>query len=82
MGAQQSLNWAGQQGNLVAVGARGTYTIQSLAGGRHVLQGIGHDELPMVALGPLGFTFADLVTAQAHASGLDGELAEAQVGGE
>jgi hypothetical protein len=76
------LNWAGQAGNLIAVGACGVYTIQSLAGGRHVLQGIGHDELPMVALGPLGFTFGDLSVAQAHAASLDSELAEAHMGGE
>jgi hypothetical protein len=76
------LNWGGPSGNLVAVGARGIYTIQSLTAGRHVLQGIGHDELPMVALGPLGFTFGDLSVAMAHAASLDTERAEAQFGGE
>jgi hypothetical protein len=80
--AMIGLIWGGQPGNLVAVGARGIYTIQSLAGGRHVLQGVGHDELPMVALGPLGFTFGDLSVAQAHAASLDSELAEAHMGGE
>jgi hypothetical protein len=76
------LNWGGQPGNLVAVGARGTYTIQSTSFG-HVLQGTGHDELAMVALPSLGASYKTLDQAKDAAAALDSRSAvEAHIGGE
>lgn len=47
-----SLRWRGHSeilGALFAVGLRGTYVVQSV-GREWILQGVGHDGLPMLAL--------------------------------
>lgn len=60
-----NLIWRGQPGNVVAVGARGTYTVQTVGPPtRYVLQGVGHDELPMRALPAFGAQFLTLSQAQ------------------
>jgi hypothetical protein len=67
-----SLTWGGTQGNLVAVGTRATYTIQTVGPlTRYILQGIGHDELPLLDLPPFGAQFTDLWTAQRAAAEID-----------
>ncbi|MGC7194402.1 hypothetical protein RA997_22920 [Mycobacteroides abscessus subsp. abscessus] len=49
---------------------RGTYTVQSV-GREWILQGVGHDGLPMLALPAEGKAFAALDTAQLYALQLD-----------
>jgi hypothetical protein len=65
------LTWNGQPGNAIAVGAKGIYTIQSLSNGKHVLQGVGHDDMPMLALPFMGREFDTLDHAKGHAGALD-----------
>lgn len=66
-----TLNWSGAPGNVVAVGRCGIYTIQSFGPDMHVLQGIGHDDLPMPTLPSLGRGFTALPLAQEFAEHLD-----------
>jgi hypothetical protein len=72
-----SLNWSGQPGNLVAVGAKGIYTIQTVAysGAKYVLQGVGHDDLVMVQLPFMGREFGDLKEAMKHADWIENQAA-------
>lgn len=68
-----SLRWRGHSeiiGALVAVGLRGTYMVQSV-GREWILQGVGHDGLPMLALPAEGKSFAALHTAQLYAIELE-----------
>lgn len=77
------MKWTGHSeiiGALVAVGLRGTYTVQSV-GREWILQGVGHDGLPMLALPVEGKAFAGLDTAQLYAMELDRSHAEAQASG-
>ena len=67
-----SLTWNGRPGNLVAVGTRATYTIQTLGPlTRYILQGIGHDSLPLLDLPPFGAQFTELFEAQKAAAAID-----------
>lgn len=78
-----SLKWRSHAqilGALFAVGLRGTYTVQSF-GREWILQSVGHDGLPMLALPAEGKAFAALDTAQLYAIELDGTHAEAQASG-
>ncbi|OHU29131.1 hypothetical protein BKG78_23610 [Mycobacteroides chelonae] len=77
------MKWTGHTeivGALVVVGLRGTYTVQRV-GREWILQGVGHDGLPMLALPAEGKAFADLVSAQLYAIALDQQHAEAQASG-
>ncbi|SKV05751.1 Uncharacterised protein [Mycobacteroides abscessus subsp. bolletii] len=77
------MKWSGHSeilGALVAVGLRGTYMVQSV-GREWILQGVGHDGLPMLALPAEGKSFAALDTAQLYAIELDRTRAEAQASG-
>lgn len=68
-----SMKWTGHTeilGALVAVGLRGTYTVQSV-GREWILQGVGHDGISMLALPVEGKAFAALDTAQLYAMKLD-----------
>lgn len=77
------MTWKGAPGNVIAVGARGIYSIQSLTSGLHMLQGVGHDELPMPSLPSLGQGFISLDKAKTHAETLERTpLAETHAGGE
>lgn len=83
MHVKYSLAWNGHNeilGALVAVGLRGTYTVQSV-GREWILQGVGHDGLPMLTLPAEGKSFAALDTAQLYAIELDGTHAESQASG-
>lgn len=75
-----TLRWGGSSGNLVAVGVRGIYTIQTVRG-QYVLQGVGHDELPMAALPALGHWFGVLEFAKRHAEKIEQAPADAEVSG-
>lgn len=67
-----TLVWKGSPADLQAVGIRGVYRIQTIGPlTRYVLQGIGHDELPLLDLPPFGAQFTDLWTAQRAASDID-----------
>lgn len=83
MHVKHSLAWSGHNeiiGALVAIGLRGTYTVQSV-GREWFLQGVGHDGLPMLALPAEGKAFAALDSAQLYAMELDRSHAEAQASG-
>lgn len=68
-----TLTWKGAPGNIIARGDKGIYTIQSLAGGQHILQGIGYDDRPIPDFGFLSKEFGDLDEAQDYAFGFDSE---------
>lgn len=77
------VNWATHEhavGILAAVGLRGCYTVQRL-GPSWLLQGVGHDELPLPGLPPSGRMFATLDAAQAFAAGVERLAPEVQVSG-
>lgn len=63
-----ALAWKGAPGNVVAVGKRGIYTIQSLSTGDHVLQRVTNvnDDKPNDLAG-LGRTFIDIDAAKSYA---------------
>ncbi|MDO3336387.1 hypothetical protein [Mycobacteroides abscessus] len=68
-----SMKWVGHSeilGALVAVGLRGTYTVQSV-GREWILQGVGHDGMSMLALPIEGKAFGALDTAQLYAIELE-----------
>lgn len=79
-----TLRWSGHEhvvGTLVAVGLRGVYSVEQV-GREWWLDGVGHDDLPMLALPPGGKPFASLVSAQQYAQRLDlVKTVEAQVSG-
>lgn len=79
------LNWTTHDhmvGTLCAVGARGIYSVQRV-GPEWVLQGVGHDDLPMLALPLHGKPFQTLTSAQTYAQEIDRRAPiESQVGSE
>lgn len=68
-------------GTLAAWGLRGVYSVEKV-GREWILQGRGHDDLPMLALPVEGKAFASLDAAKLYANELDHVRAvEAQVSG-
>lgn len=67
-----TLTWTGRPGQLTAVGTRAVYTIATIGPlTRYTLQGIGHDDLPLLDLPPYGAQFTELWAAQKAASDVD-----------
>lgn len=81
----RALRWSSHDhivGAVTAIGIRGVYSIQKV-GPCWSLQGVGHDDLPLLALPPEGKVFVYLQVAQDYAAAVDAKmLAESQVGGE
>jgi hypothetical protein len=75
-----TLEWVGAPGNLVAVGTKGIYTIQTVRA-KFILYAHDHDGLPMLALPFLGREFPNLAQAQICAARIDRAPAEAEISG-